>query len=279
MHPPAGADELRIELLGPLVVTHPDVGEIGVASRPQRRLLAVLALHVGEVVRSTTLEECLGLTPGALRTSVSRLRRLIGTAVVETLDVGYRLRATVDVDVARFERLADLAPGVGDAAARAALEEADRLWRDDPLVEFAGEAWIEPTLRRLAERHATVVEDLTVLRLDAGEDAAALVPIRSLVDREPFRERAQALLMRALVEGGRPTEALRAFHTYRTVVCGEVGTEPSHALVELDRAIASSIETGAPIGPRPRHPAWSRDRRAPPERPAAREHAPPVPVS
>lgn len=272
---PTSAEELRVELLGALSVSRTAAGAIPIPSRPQRRLLAVLALHAGEEVRSSSLEEWLVLSPGALRTSVSRLRRVVGAGAVETTAIGYRLGASVDV--AAFERLVSLAPDVGDDAARAALGEAIRLWHDDPLVEFAGEPWAEPVVRRLCELHASAVEDLAVLQLDAGEVAIPLVAIQALVDREPFRERAQALLMRALAEGGRPAEALRAFHAYRDLVCEEVGTEPSHALVELDRAIAASIESSTPIGPRPGDPAWTRVRRSVPTAPL--HHAPPVPVS
>ena len=97
---PAHVVELQIELLGPLIMSR--TGPIRIASRPQRRLLAALAVHAGQVVRSATLEEWLGLSPGALRTSVSRLRRVVGADALETTPVGYRLRA--DVDAAAFER-------------------------------------------------------------------------------------------------------------------------------------------------------------------------------
>lgn len=277
MSQPSSAAELQIELLGPLVVSRPDRRRLTIASRPQRRLLAVLALHVDEVVRSMNLEDWLVLSPGALRTSVSRLRRVIGADGVETTDVGYLLRA--DVDLVEFERLVSLAPTVGDVAARAALEKAVVLWRDDPLAEFAGERWAEPARRRLAELHAAAVEDLAVLQLDAGDVPAALVATRALVEREPFRERPRALLMRALAEGGRPTEALRAFHSYRCLVRDEVGIEPSGALVELDRAIAASITKPTTIGPRLGDPAWTRVRRYAPVTPAVHDHGPPAPLS
>jgi predicted ATPase/DNA-binding SARP family transcriptional activator len=271
----ASADELQVELLGPLAVSRRSAGPISMGSRPQRRLLAVLALHVGDEVRSESLEDWLVLSPGALRTSVSRLRRVIGADALETTALGYRLCA--EVDAVAFEQLVHLATEVDDAAARAALEEALGFWQGDPFVEFAGEPWAEPAVWRLRELHASAVEDLAVLQLDAGEASSALVAIQSLVDRESFRERSQALVMRALVEGGRPTEALRAFHAYRSLVHDEIGIEPTAALVELDRAIAASIGSRTSLGPRPGDPAWTRARRsgaAPGHR-----HGPPVPVS
>ena len=276
MREPSSVDELQIRVLGPLRVTRGPDGQIAIVSRPQRRLLVVLALHVDEVVRSVSLEEWLGLSPGALRTSVSRLRRVIGAAALETTAVGYQLRA--EVEMVAFERLVSLAREVGDGAARTALEEALGLWRGDPLIEFAGEPWAEPALRRLCELHASAVEDLAVLQLDAGEVAPAVVAIQALVDLEPFRERAQAILMRALAEGGRPTEALRAFHSYRCLLREEIGTEPSGDLVDLDHAIARSVEISRSFHQRPGgHPAWTRVRRSAPT--VAHAHGPPVPVS
>jgi hypothetical protein len=49
-------------------------------------------------VRSAVLEEHLGLSAGALRTSISRLRRVIGPDVLVTGPAGYELRAETDVD-------------------------------------------------------------------------------------------------------------------------------------------------------------------------------------
>ena len=274
---PYAADELQVGLLGSLAVSRRTGAPITIASRPQRRLLSILALHVGDIVRSSSLEDWAALSPGALRTSVSRLRRVIGPDALETTVAGYRLRA--DVDVVAFEQLAGLAPELADAEARAVLDDAVRLWRDDPLVEFTGEPWTDAALRRLSERRASALEDLAVLQLDAGEHSAALVTIQSLVDSEPYRERPRALLLRALAEEGRQTEALRAFQSYRSLLGDEIGIEPSAALVELDRAIAASIDTSAPIGPWPGHSAWGRTRRTAPMPPGTHHHRPPVPLS
>lgn len=67
---------IDIRLLGPLEVSGPDARQIEISSQPQRRLISVLALHVGSVVRGATLEDRLDLSAGALRTSISRLRQL-----------------------------------------------------------------------------------------------------------------------------------------------------------------------------------------------------------
>ena len=51
--------------------------------------------------------------------------------------------------------------------------------------------------------------------------------------------------MRALADSGRRTDALREFQVYRTVLRDEVGTDPSDAIVRLDREIARAHDETA----------------------------------
>ncbi|MGA9277407.1 BTAD domain-containing putative transcriptional regulator [Ilumatobacter sp.] len=228
--------------------------ELALASEPQRRLLAILCLHACSVVRSTVLEEHLGLSAGALRTSISRLRRVIGPDVLVTGSAGYELRVGRDVD--EFERLVDRAHVVDDEQARQDLDRACRLWAGSPFDEFAHEPWAEVEVHRLRELHASALEELASVLLDAGENASALVALVPLIDEHPYRDLPRCLLMRALSQDGRTTEALREFQTYRAVLRDDIGTEPSQGCAELDRAIASGVDLGTlrDAG----HPAWAR---------------------
>lgn len=268
---------IDIRVLGPLEVSGADGAPIAMASETQRRLVSVLALRGDSMVRSASLESWLGLSPGALRTSISRLRRLLGAEMIETTPPGYTLRARVDT--VEFERLVTRAPRLDDDAARAVLEKALALWRGEPLVEFASEPWAEAHLGRLREMHAAAVEDLVVLQLDAGESSTALAAIQSLIDQHPFRDRPRALLLRALAEAGRRTDALRSFQSYRDLLLDEIGTEPSVALVELDRAIASGDEQSPAWPPRTGHPAFTRTRRVVEPRDPRSGPALPTPLS
>jgi tetratricopeptide (TPR) repeat protein len=121
---------------------------------------------------------------------------------------------------------------------RAALDDALELWRGDAYGEFAHESWARAEATRLTELRSGAIEDLAELLLDAGEWTAAIAAVQPLIDREPFRDRPRALLMRALADSGRRTDALREFQTYRVVLRDEVGTDPSDAIVRLDREIA-----------------------------------------
>ncbi|MGK2929187.1 MAG: ATP-binding protein, partial [Acidimicrobiales bacterium] len=249
---------IDIGVLGPLTVQGPGGDAIAIASTEQRRLVSVLALHVDDLVRAASLEFWLDLSPGALRTSISRLRRVLGSDAVRTTPPGYTLRATVDA--ARFDGLVSHAPAVDDDRARTTLEEALGLWRGDPLDEFAHEPWAEAEVSRLHEQFATAVEDLSVLLLEAGEASTAMFGIQALIDRQPYRDRPRALLMRALVDCGRRTEALRAFQDYRSLLRDEIGTDPSEPVHDLDRAIAALAEDRVLAEPHPSHPAWHRAR-------------------
>jgi predicted ATPase/DNA-binding SARP family transcriptional activator len=246
-------------VLGSIRVFDAGGDELTLASRSQRRLLAMLCLRSNTVVRSVVLQEHLGLSEGALRTSISRLRRVVGERCLVTGPAGYELRADVDVD--EYVQLVAAAKVSSFEQARCQLERARSLWRGPPYDEFADESWAEVEVRRLGEMHAAAMEDLVVILLDAGEEAAAMVELVPLIDEHRYRDRPRALLMRALEQAGRTTEALRQYQTYRSLLCDDVGTEPSATLIELDRAIASGSDLS--VLRQRGHPAWTRHRTLP----------------
>jgi hypothetical protein len=82
-------DELRGQL-GPVAIVGPD-GVVDLPSASQRRLLAALALHAPQPVRTEWLAWVLGVSNGALRKIVTRLRTGIGPDAIVTTATGYRL--------------------------------------------------------------------------------------------------------------------------------------------------------------------------------------------
>ena len=92
-----------VRLLGPVQLLGARGEVMDVPSAAQRRLLGVLAIHASTPVRTEYLCGVLGVTAGALRTSVSRLRRLVGDGSLRTTVSGYRLDATVDAALACAE--------------------------------------------------------------------------------------------------------------------------------------------------------------------------------
>lgn len=220
-----------VRLLGPVQLIGPDGSEVDVPSATQRRLLALLAIHSPDAVRSSWLCQVLDITPGALRTSIARLRRLVGERELRTATGGYRLDAEVDA----HRSCAEIHGAGGDPGR---LTGALARWVGPALEEFRDEAWAVGEARRLDEVRASTVEDLAELRLAHGDADRAIQDLERHVREHPYRDRPRGLLMRALAATGRRTEALRAFQDYRAYLSEEVGTEPTVELRKIDRRIA-----------------------------------------
>lgn len=237
---------MEFRVLGPLEVIDGNGLPVELPSAAQRRLVCLLLIKAGSVVSVDAVTEHLDLSPGALRTAVSRLRRVLGFETLVSVPPGYELRPDT-LDTVDFQRhLADAATA-GATGARRALEQALALWRGDAYAEFAHEEWALVESRRLAELRSGAIEDLVGRLIEKGEWSAAIATVEPLIADHPFRDRPRGLLMTALADSGRRTDALRAFQTYRSFLIEEIGTDPSAELVALDRAIASQSALGTGI--------------------------------
>lgn len=230
---------MELRVLGPLRVIADDGHDVALASVEMRRLACLLAQHAGSLVLGSHLCEQLGLTHGGLRTSISRLRERLGADVVVTQPPGYRL-TTTEVDALRFESTLRLARGVDDDSKVGFLRAALDHWRGDAYAEFAHEHWIIAEARRLEELRAGAVDRLADLLCAEGRFDEAIDQLLSQIARQPFREPSRSLLIRALVDSGRHVDALRSFEEYRAFLVRETGTEPSRALVEMEKRITVS---------------------------------------
>ena len=117
----------------------PEGVDIDVPSASQRRLLGLLAVHAPRQLRVEWLAEVLGVTAGALRTTISRLRTTIGPATLRTTSTGYSLEG--DVDASQFCQAVANAEKTADKLG--ALEKALTIWAGPVLEEFQGEEWAE----------------------------------------------------------------------------------------------------------------------------------------
>ena len=225
---------MRVGLLGPLEIVGDDGLDVAISARKPKELLAVLALHVGDVVPADVLvEELWGDDPpadarNALQVLVRRLRTALAPAeVIATQAPGYRLDLTRDdVDVTHFERLAQ----------EEAWHEALALWRGEPLADFVYEPFAQHPRAVLIERWLTALEGRIEADLGSGEVDALVPELEELVMQHPLRERLHAQLMRALYRAGRQADALRAFQSARTTLADELGLEPGPELRDLERA-------------------------------------------
>ncbi|HUO45607.1 MAG TPA: BTAD domain-containing putative transcriptional regulator [Acidimicrobiia bacterium] len=227
-----------------------DGGPIDLGPPKQRSLLAVLLLHLNEVVPTERLVE-LVWGEGAPRTAahsvqiyVSDLRKVLGPnrATILTKPPGYLLDADPDcVDACRFERgvdaaLAAIAEGRLSAGAdrlRAALE----LWRGPALSEFVYEQFAQSDIRRLEERRRLAIEELARVELDLGRGRLLIPHLDQLIGRDPLAEEPRRLHMLALYSAGRQADALRSFQTYRRLLGKELGIAPSRQLQLVEEQI------------------------------------------
>ena len=148
---PVTQGELTVQVLGPvrLIGAHGQIVDLPSAS--QRRLLGALAIHASRPVRAEWLCGVLDVTAGALRTSVSRLRRVVGDGPLQTTVGGYWLDAPVDAALA----CAEIQSASGDPVA---LTRALGRWVGHALEEFTDEPWAVGEVARLAAIRATAVE-------------------------------------------------------------------------------------------------------------------------
>jgi DNA-binding SARP family transcriptional activator len=258
-HVASGAgDGIRFRILGTLQARAHDGTQVQLSARKPRTLLAVLLLHANQPVGTDRLTELLwpGGPPrsanGALRTYVSTLRTIAGSAVVAVAP-GYRLDVpTDDLDALLFERLAVLG---GEAAARGEhaaaadlLQRALDLWRGPPLDGIPFDAAAELVITDLAERRLTVLEDWAESRLALGGHAEVVAALRGVAADQPVRERLHGLVMLALYRAGRQADALAAFRRLRYRLVEELGIEPAPALQALQRQILSGDPALDPRG-------------------------------
>src|SRR5262245_33873490 len=123
-------------MLGPLEVRADGGGAVEVAGARLRTLLIVLALEPGRLLPAARLIDGIwGADPpagaaNALQALVSRLRRALPRAPIESHPTGYRLALEPDaVDAARFERRIAAARSAPPGDAARLLREALELWR------------------------------------------------------------------------------------------------------------------------------------------------------
>ncbi len=240
---------VRVEMLGPLRLLVGD--EVVDVPGPKRRaVLALLAAAEGRAVATADILEALwpvGLPDSAratLQSHVSRLRGHLGPAAVllEGLSGAYRLRLDSSkggTDLARARALLATATGADPAAARRLLGEARSLWRGVALAEFDDVGPLAALAVTLHALRDSVERAYATAAIDAGAADEAVEVASTLVAADPLSETAVLILMRALDAAGRAADALRAGHDHRHRLLTETGLEPSSAVDELERTIAS----------------------------------------
>ncbi|WP_182880888.1 BTAD domain-containing putative transcriptional regulator [Microbispora sp. H10949] len=262
---------VRYSLLGPMKAWR-DGEELDLGWARQQAVLAVLLLEMNRPVSVTALVDAVwGADPprnarSTVQTYVSRLRRVVEpgrastarNAVLVSSDAGYQVRGDPsELDVAIFERHLTAAEDLraqGDLAAAAGkVDAALALWRGEPFGGLQGPR-LEAERRRLQERHGFAGELRATIRVELGQNTAAIAELTRLIDEFPLRERLRGLLMLALYRAGRQADALTAFHDLRRLLAEELGIDPGPELRDLHERILrgdKELDGPAPMTVRP----------------------------
>jgi predicted ATPase/DNA-binding SARP family transcriptional activator len=248
-------------MLGPLEVrTDDDSGSVlDVGGARLRALLIMLALRPGQLVPASQLIDGLwgGQAPAgaanALQALVSRLRRALPGAVIESRPAGYQLKLDPrSTDIVRFEELA--AAGRAQLrddpeAAASTLREALALWRGPALVDVAESDFGQAVIARLDELRLLATENRIDADLRTGATETLVAELEGLVAAHPMREPLAARLMRALHACGRRGAALEVYEQAKERLVEQLGIDPSAELAALHLAILRAEDP--PPEPRP----------------------------
>ncbi|MBB5867530.1 DNA-binding SARP family transcriptional activator/DNA-binding XRE family transcriptional regulator/Tfp pilus assembly protein PilF [Allocatelliglobosispora scoriae] len=269
---------LRLGVLGPLLLSHPD-GPVAVDQAMPRTLLSLLALHPGQPVPvSEAIDTLWGDDPpktchNLVQVYVGRLRRLLQTGqrppsagdTIRFSAAGYLLDpAAVHTDVADFAVLCDQAAaaqaaGDPDTAADRYLD-ALRCWRGPVLGDFDPRLHHHPSAVRLNRRRIEAATAHADLALAADRPGETLGHLRELALLEPLHEGLHARLIRALAAAGEQAAALRAFTDLRERLLDQLGVLPGTQLTTAyHHVLTTSAPHAEPAAPQPRagqaHPA------------------------
>jgi predicted ATPase/DNA-binding SARP family transcriptional activator/DNA-binding CsgD family transcriptional regulator len=235
---------MRVRLLGSVDVVVDGVAR-PVSGLRRKAVLAVLALHLGDVVSNDRLADVVwtGDPPATLVNTVQRhvsyLRQVLRSRdAIAARSPGYLLDpAHIDTDVAAAERLIRQGAQVADRAHERLLRDALGLWRGRALSDVAGLPWLEEQAERLEQLRLRASRALAQARLALAEHVDLLPELEALCRAHPFDEQLHEQFMLALYRSGRQVDALAAYRHLRRALQEDLGIEPGQPLRDLESAI------------------------------------------
>jgi DNA-binding SARP family transcriptional activator len=253
----------RVELCGVLTA---QIGgrrvETGLPGRKGRLLFACLVvgrqrpMSRDELIDVIWPNESPADPDGAFATLLTRVRTALGPGVLVgrgelALELGPG--AWVDWDVAR-ESVGAAEALLASGDAHGALEQSTQGLEiaRRPLLPGMSTPWIEDRRRDLVELRAALLEiaGRAALALGGEHLPAAERNARELIEREPYRESAYALLMETHAARGNVAEALRLYDDLRCLLREELGLTPSQPLTQLAERLLAAKGTPA-VSPAP----------------------------
>ncbi|MGC7093977.1 tetratricopeptide repeat protein [Amycolatopsis lurida] len=209
----------------------------------QRCVLAALLFDANRAVPADQLidrvwgEDAVPGARGALHSYLSRLRKVLtraGDVRIALRTDGYTLRVDpLHVDVHRLRHLIARARlSEDEEAAARLLEEALELARGE-FCAGADTPWLMAVRTSLDQQRHAAELDLVDLKLRAGRHAEVLPELATSVVQRPLDERLAGQYMLALARSGRQADALEHYRRVRSLLAGELGTDPGGQLQQL----------------------------------------------
>lgn len=260
LHSGAGATaHLELHLAGVFGVLCDGVrltdGELA-RSRKARTLLKLLAVERTRLVSIDRIADALwsGDPPadlaGSVATLVSRLRRVLGPAVICGGHQGYQLGGApgivVDLDeAARLTSRAERELGTTPALARTAAERAVGLLSPGTaLAEEPYAAWAEPAREELRGLLRRARHALARTLLETGDAHSAARAAGDAMADDPFDEGAHRLYMSACAAAGEQAKALEAYALLSSRLAEELGADPAPDTRKLHISILRDQHSG-----------------------------------
>lgn len=138
---------------------------------------------------------------------------------------------------AAFERGRRALAGHQPAVARAAFEEARRLYGGAYLADSPYEEWADAQRAALQDLQLSLLGHLSTAYASTGEWDAAAECAREILAVDPYREDACRQLMRCEAANGRMAEVQRTYEACSRRLRTELGVDPSPETVRLAREL------------------------------------------
>jgi DNA-binding SARP family transcriptional activator/Flp pilus assembly protein TadD len=261
-HHRAGRTLVEFRVLGPVELWVDDrQRELG--SAKERNVLAILLLAAGQPVSIEAIidrlwdDEAPPKARGSVHTYIARLRgrlhRQLGEAEARVVSRPGTYALEVDperVDLQRFRRLHAQARAIADSGddehALQLLDEAEELWRGEPLSGLSGE-WVRQVRTSIENVHQEAIGERLTLALAAGRHAELVGELYGLVVQHPYNESFVEHLMVTLYRCGRQGDALEAYRQARHRLVGDLGAEPAPSLRGMfERILHGDSDLAAP---------------------------------
>ena len=254
---------MEFRVLGTIEVAGPSPGPSPPGAK-ERAILARLLLAPGRTVSADALLEAAWegvpreVAARSLPVRVANLRAFLEpgrdrgapSSLLVRDGAGYRLEVTPEqVDAQRFERSLRKSAALTPAAALDLLDGALALWRGPPFGELADAEFARTEVRRLEDLRSQAEEARARALVELGRPREAIDELRRLAAADPLREELVRTLMLALYAAGRQVDALGAYRELAARL-RELGLAPGAATRELEQRILEHDATlAAPATP------------------------------